>query len=67
MSSAWQDDLTPIRASAWNRDLAAHLIERAGFGGTPTEIDAMARLSPTRAIARLVQFESTDTSRLPPF
>ena len=31
----WQNDLTPITAKDWNRDLAAHLLERAGFGGTP--------------------------------
>jgi hypothetical protein len=67
MSSAWQDDLTPISAADWNRDLAAHLIERAGFGGTPAEIDALARLSPPQAMARLVRFEGTDTSRLPAF
>ena len=25
----------------WNRDAAAHLYRRAGFGGTPSEIDAL--------------------------
>ena len=37
----WQNDLTPIGASDWNYDLAAHLLERAGFGGTPEEIQAL--------------------------
>lgn len=48
MSSAWQDDLTPIRDADWNRDFAAHLLERAGFGGTPAEIDALARMTPAQ-------------------
>jgi Protein of unknown function (DUF1800) len=63
----WQNDLTPIATSDWNRDFAAHLLERAGFGGTPEEIDALAKLTPARAVARLVRFEGTDISRLPPF
>ena len=33
--AAWQNDLTPIGPSDWNYDFAAHLLERAGFGGTP--------------------------------
>ena len=63
----WQNDLTPIGAADWNSDLAAHLLERAGFGGTPQEIAALAKMKPAQAIARLVRFEGTDTSQLPPF
>jgi hypothetical protein len=37
---AWQNDLAPINAADWNYDRAAHLLERAGFGGTPEEITA---------------------------
>ena len=33
-----QNDLTPIAPADWNYDFAAHLLERAGFGGTPEEI-----------------------------
>src|SRR5262245_14305157 len=36
--AAWVDDLTPLSPSEWNADRAAHLLERAGFGGTPEEI-----------------------------
>ena len=32
---AWVDDLSPIAASDWNYERAAHLIERAGFGAAP--------------------------------
>jgi hypothetical protein len=65
--AAWQNDLTPITAKDWNRDLAAHLLERAGFGGTPAEIDALAIMTPAQAIARVVRYEGTDISHLPPF
>src|SRR5579863_7275637 len=64
---AWQNDLTPIGAKDWNRDFAAHLLERAGFGGTPAEIDALAKMTPQQAIARLVRYEGTDVSHLPAF
>src|SRR5580698_9855482 len=63
----WQNDLTPIGPADWNYDFAAHLLERAGFGGTPEEIQALAKLTPAQAVALLVRFEGTDASRLPPF
>ena len=63
----WQNDLAPIGPSDWNNDFAAHLLERAGFGGTPDEIQALAKLTPAQAVARLVRFEGTDISQLPPF
>jgi hypothetical protein len=63
----WQNDLAPIGPADWNYDFAAHLLERAGFGGTPEEIQALAKMTPAQAIARLVRFEGTDISNLPPF
>jgi uncharacterized protein (DUF1800 family) len=65
--AAWQNDLFPIGPADWNYDFAAHLIERAGFGGTPEEIQSLAKLTPAQVIARLVRFEGTDISQLPPF
>jgi hypothetical protein len=65
--AAWQNDLSPITASDWSYEFAAHLIERAGFGGTPEEIQALAKLTPTQAVSRLVRFEGADSSPLPPF
>ena len=64
---AWQNDLTPIGPADWNYDFAAHLLERAGFGGTPDEIEALAKITPAQAIARMVRFEGTDASHLAPF
>lgn len=65
--AAWQNDLTPISPADWNYDFAAHLLERVGFGGTPEEIQALAKMTPAQAIARMVRFEGTDSSQLPPF
>ena len=65
--AAWQNDLARINSSDWNYGFAAHLLERAGFGGTPQEIDAFAKMAPAQAVARLVRFEGTDISRLPSF
>ena len=63
----WQNDLTPIAPADWNRDLAAHLLERAGFGATPEEIDAFVRLTPAEAVRRLVHFQNVPNSQLMPF
>jgi uncharacterized protein (DUF1800 family) len=65
--AAWQNDLTPIGAADWNYDFAAHLLERAGFGGTPEEVEALAKMTPAQAVARLVRFTGADASALPPF
>src|ERR1700690_4288106 len=65
--TAWQNDLKPIAASDWNYDFAAHLLERAGFGGTPAEIEALANLTPAEAVARMVRFKGTGERQLPHF
>ena len=65
--SAWQDDLASIGPEDWSADRAAHLLERAGFGGTPEEIRQLAALSPEAAVDRLVAYHSMDNSHLTPF
>lgn len=50
----WSGDLSPISPEQWNRERAAHLLERAGFGATPQEIDEFAAMSPQAAVQRLV-------------
>jgi hypothetical protein len=64
---AWQNDLTAIAPADWNYEFAAHLLERAGFGGTPEEIQSLAKITPAQAVARMVRFEGASTSHLPPF
>ena len=44
---AWQNNLTPIASKDWNYDRAAHLLERAGFGGTPEQIQVVVRMLTT--------------------
>ena len=67
-SASWQGDLAPLPESAWNAGRAAHLLERAGFGGTPEEIRALTALGPTGAVHRLVYFEGVpDNTVMPPF
>ena len=63
--SAWTDDLTPIGAGDWNVDRAAHLLERAGFGGTPEEIARLAAMTPRQAVDSLVDFESIKSDLAP--
>lgn len=65
--AAWVDDLDPIGPADWNYESAAHLLERAGFAGTPTEIEALARMAPEDAVRRFVEFRGIDNSHLPPF
>ena len=62
----WQNDLTAIGPADWNYDFAAHLLERAGFGGTPEEIQALAKLTPAEAVRQLVHFQNIE-NKLPPF
>ena len=64
--ATWAGDLTPLSATDWNYDRAAHLLERAGFGGTPEDIGRLAALTPRQAVDSLVDFESI-TSDLKPF
>ncbi len=53
-------DLHPIADNEWNRAHAQHLLERAGFGGTPREIDKLAHMTPRQAVRYLVYFEGVD-------
>ncbi|MFZ9239372.1 MAG: hypothetical protein ACO23B_11975, partial [Burkholderiaceae bacterium] len=45
----WQDQLSQITAKDWSRAHAAHLLERAGFGGTPSELERFSAMSPVMA------------------
>ena len=63
----WQGDLTPIASSEWSYDRAAHLLERAGFGGTPEDIERLAAMTPEEAVRHLVHYEGIDNGHLPAF
>ena len=66
-ADGWAGDLSPIAASDWNYERAAHLIERAGFGATPEEIARVAAMTPELAVNSLVNYETIDASALKPF
>ncbi len=66
-TAVWVNDLAPIASSDWNYARAAHLLERAGFGGTPDEIARLAAMTPREAVDYLVDYESIDNGHLKPF
>src|SRR5437899_12554046 len=61
----WVNDLAPIAATDWSYERAAHLLERAGFGGTPEEIGRLAAMTPRQAVDALVDFESIKSDLRP--
>ena len=52
--------LPPLPSRDWNPAKAAHLLNRAGFGGTPAEIEALHQAGFDAAVERVLQF--TDDS-----
>ncbi len=57
--------LPPLPTSKWNEATAAHLLNRAAFGGTPEEIEATRRKGLALAVRDLVDVRS-ETAELPP-
>ncbi len=49
--------LTPLPDSQWNRDNAAHLLRRAGFGSNPEQLDSWSKLKLDEAVNRLVDWQ----------
>src|ERR1039457_196438 len=50
--------LKPLATERWDFTAAAHLLNRAGFGGPPADINRLLALGPARAVSHLVDFES---------
>ena len=65
--ASWQDDLTPITAAEWNYDRAEHLLGRAGFSGSPEDIERLAAMTPEEAVRSLVYYDDIPNDHLPPF
>ena len=53
--------LKPIRDAAFGYDEARHLLLRAGFGGTPEQIQTLASWGPERAVDYLIDAEKVPT------
>jgi uncharacterized protein (DUF1800 family) len=51
-------------AGPWNARLAAHLARRAGFGGSPADVERLAATTMNGAVDRFIRF--ADTAALPP-
>ena len=49
--------LKPLPAEKWNFNAAAHLLNRAGFGGTPAEIERLVQMGPDLAVAYFVDHD----------
>ncbi|HWB04596.1 MAG TPA: DUF1800 domain-containing protein [Verrucomicrobiales bacterium] len=56
--------LPPADPSLWTREAAAHLLNRAGFGGTPAEIEKLHALGREKAVDSLID-GAEDPSRFP--
>src|SRR5271168_2625929 len=50
--------LKPLPAERWNSSTAAHLLNRAGFGGPPAEVEKLAALKPPDAVAQFIDYEA---------
>jgi uncharacterized protein (DUF1800 family) len=48
------DSLKPLAGADWDRGAAAHLLRRAGFCGTPTQVDELAAMTVERAVESLL-------------
>jgi len=62
-TAAMADPLQSV--TEWTPDHAAHLLRRAGFGGTPKQIEYLAALGRDKAIAHLVDYESIGFEAIP--
>ena len=65
--ASWKGNLTPISAADWSYDRAEHLLGRAGFSGTPEEIQKLADMTPGQAVRSLVYYDNISNDRLQPF
>src|SRR5262249_61729819 len=48
----------------WDREAAAHLARRAGFGATPAELDSWVQAGLDATVDRLVNYGAVDNSQL---
>jgi uncharacterized protein (DUF1800 family) len=58
--------LKPLSEQKWDYAMAAHLLNRAGFGGTPSEIEKLADLGHDEAVSSLLDYEKIPDPTLNP-
>src|SRR5438477_8908523 len=59
--------LSPLPAAKWNFATAAHLLNRAGFGGSPAEIEKLQAMGAEKAVSHLVDYEEVPDNTPDPF
>ena len=47
----------PLPAAQWNEATAAHLLNRAGFGGSPQDVETYRAMGLDRAVSTLIDYE----------
>ena len=57
--------LTPLSSEKWDYETAAHLLDRAAFGGTPAEIEAVEKKGLSAMVRELVDV-SNESANIPP-
>jgi hypothetical protein len=60
------DEALSPYAGPWNPRLAAHLLRRAGFGGSPAEIQSAAAAGMSDSVGRLLSVQPDSLPTLPP-
>jgi len=58
--------LEPLPGNQWNATTAAHLMNRAGFGGSPQDIDNLQKMGLDRAVSWFVDYEKITDPTSPP-
>ncbi len=58
--------LNPLPVARWDRAKAAHLLNRAGFGGPPAQIDAVLKAGLATAVRTLVDGPPAPVAAAPP-
>ncbi|MBX3357960.1 MAG: DUF1800 domain-containing protein [Phycisphaeraceae bacterium] len=58
MSQPLSDSLRPLPANRFGFDEARHLLWRAGFGGTPAQIQLLASWGPDKSVDYLLNYET---------
>ena len=63
----WVGSLENLSEKDWDFKKARHLLERAGFGGTPNDIEKIYKLGVNGAVNYLVNYENISTDNLEVF
>lgn len=58
--------MIPLGKAQWNAKCARHLLNRAGFGATPLQVDALVAMGPEGAVDYLLNFEAVPSGAISP-